>query len=46
MKVGMKTRKKVQEPEEARELNVESIAWGDLTWVNIEQPTAQEIVDR
>jgi len=25
-----------------KELNVESITWGDLTWVNIEGPTEQE----
>lgn len=30
----------VRKPEE--ELNVASIAWGDLTWVNIERPTERE----
>ncbi len=24
------------------QLNLESLAWGDLTWINIEQPTKQE----
>jgi len=28
--------------EKEKELNVESITWGDLTWVNIEGPTEQE----
>ncbi len=25
-----------------RQLNLETVAWGDLTWVNIEKPTEQE----
>ena len=25
------------------ELNLESLAWGDLTWVNIEKPAESEI---
>jgi len=28
---------------EGQQLNVESLTWGELTWVNIEQPTEQEI---
>ena len=28
---------------EEEQLNVESLTWGDLTWVNIEQPTEREI---
>lgn len=43
VKVGIRARKKVPEPEKERGLNVETVAWGDLTWVNIEQPTTQEI---
>jgi len=27
---------------EARQLNLESVAWGELTWINIEAPTKQE----
>ena len=27
---------------EIRQLNIESVAWGELTWINIEQPTEQE----
>ncbi|GAI24444.1 unnamed protein product, partial [marine sediment metagenome] len=27
---------------EARQLNIESVAWGELTWINIEAPTKQE----
>ena len=26
-----------------KQLNMESITWGDLTWINIERPTEQEI---
>jgi magnesium transporter len=29
--------------EESRQLNVESLTWGELTWVNIEQPTERGI---
>ena len=29
--------------EESRQLNVESLTWGELTWVNIEHPTAREM---
>jgi len=32
-----------QEKKKEKELNVESLTWGDLTWINIEQPTEQEI---
>jgi len=28
--------------EKEKQLNIEQITWGDLTWVNIENPTAQE----
>ncbi len=28
---------------QALNLNIESVTWGDLTWVNIEQPTEREI---
>ena len=41
----MRKRKKEAIPEvgkEAGQLNIESVAWGELTWVNIEQPTKQE----
>ena len=31
-----------QERKEEQSLNLESLTWGDLTWVNIEQPTEQE----
>ena len=27
---------------EEKQLNLESLTWGDLTWVNIEGPTEQE----
>ena len=27
---------------EGRELNIESVTWGELTWINIEAPTKQE----
>ena len=27
---------------EERQLNLESLTWGDLTWVNIEGPTERE----
>jgi len=30
------------EVEKEEQLNVESLTWGDLTWVNIEQPTERE----
>jgi magnesium transporter len=32
-----------QEMKEEQALNMESVTWGDLTWVNIEQPTGREI---
>jgi len=32
----------IPEVEKEEQLNVESLTWGDLTWVNIEQPTEQE----
>ncbi|MFC2041607.1 magnesium/cobalt transporter CorA [Chloroflexota bacterium] len=32
-----------QRSKEEQSLNIESITWGDLTWVNIEQPTEREI---
>jgi len=32
-----------QEKKKEQSLNIESIAWGDLTWVNIERPTEREI---
>ncbi len=31
-----------QTKKEEEKLNVESLTWGDLTWVNIERPTEQE----
>ncbi|MFC1933109.1 magnesium/cobalt transporter CorA [Chloroflexota bacterium] len=31
-----------QERKEEQSLNLESLTWGDLTWVNIEQPTEKE----
>jgi len=31
-----------QEREQNQSLNLESVTWGDLTWVNVEQPTEQE----
>lgn len=37
-----KTGKK-QEQKKERQFNVESLTWGELTWVNIEQPTEREI---
>ncbi len=27
---------------EVKQLNIESVTWGELTWINIEQPTEQE----
>ena len=38
-------KKKVNQPEPSAEqsLNIETITWGDLTWVNIESPTEREI---
>jgi magnesium transporter len=41
----MRRRKKAAAAEvgkEAGQLNIESVAWGELTWVNIEQPTKEE----
>jgi magnesium transporter len=40
----MNLRKKVKEEEQAQEepLHVETITWGDLTWVNIQGPTERE----
>jgi len=32
-----------QEGKKEQQLNLESVTWGDLTWVNIEQPTEREI---
>jgi magnesium transporter len=31
-----------QEPEQEKPLNIETITWGDLTWVNIQSPTERE----
>lgn len=31
-----------QQRKEKRPLHLESVAWGDLTWINIERPTGQE----
>ena len=39
VKVKVKTREK-EKP--AEKLNIETVAWGDLTWVNIEPPTERE----
>ena len=38
----IKVRKKEKQPEKEKQLNVESLTWGDLTWVNIEHPTERE----
>jgi len=41
----VKKRRTVAAPEvrkERRQLNIESVAWGELTWINIEAPTKQE----
>jgi magnesium transporter len=41
----VKKRRKVAAPKvrkEGRELNIESVTWGELTWINIEAPTKQE----
>lgn len=32
----------IPEVEKEEQLNVESLTWGDLTWVNVEQPTERE----
>ncbi|MFC1989192.1 magnesium/cobalt transporter CorA [Chloroflexota bacterium] len=32
-----------QKSKEEQSLNIESVTWGDLTWVNIEKPTEREI---
>ncbi len=32
-----------QKSREEQTLNMESVTWGDLTWINIEQPTEREI---
>ena len=32
----------VTKVEKEKELNIESLTWGDLTWVNIERPTEKE----
>jgi magnesium transporter len=32
----------IPEVEKEEQLNMESLTWGDLTWVNIEQPTERE----
>jgi len=37
-----KVSKKEKQPEKEKQLNVESLTWGDLTWVNIEHPTERE----
>lgn len=34
--------KKEKQPVKEKELNVESLTWNDLTWINIERPTEQE----
>ena len=34
---------KVREKEKEKRLNLETVTWGDLTWVNIEPPTEREI---
>jgi len=28
---------------EVQQLSIQSVTWGDLTWVNIEHPTAREM---
>ena len=33
---------KVREKEKEKRLNLETVTWGDLTWVNIEPPTERE----
>jgi len=33
---------KVKEKEKEKQLNLETVTWGDLTWVNIEPPTERE----
>jgi len=41
----VKKRRTVAAPKvrkERRQLNIESVAWGELTWINIEAPTKQE----
>ncbi len=41
----VRKRRKVTAPKvrkEGRELNIESVTWGELTWINIEAPTKQE----
>jgi len=41
----VKKRRTVAAPKvrkEGRQLNIESVAWGELTWINIEAPTKQE----
>lgn len=45
MAIPRMRRKKAAVPEvgrEAGQLNIESVAWGELTWVNIEAPTKEE----
>ncbi len=32
----------ISQERKENQLNVESVTWGDLTWVNIEQPTSRE----
>src|SRR4030043_105194 len=41
MTVSQEKKEEKQEKEE-QTLNMESLTWGDLTWVNIEHPTKRE----
>ena len=37
-----KVKEKVKEKEKEEQLNLETVTWGDLTWVNIEPPSERE----
>ena len=37
-----KVKAKVKEKEQEKPLNIETVTWGDLTWVNIEPPSERE----
>jgi len=37
-----KVKEKVKEKEKEEQLNLETVSWGDVTWVNIQPPTERE----
>src|SRR4030042_6258556 len=44
-RLGWRRRERAEPPrvgERERKLNIESVTWGKLTWINIEKPTSKE----